>query len=42
MRLIQNARQTVAGLGGMVNCAEQGYYVVEMYASDIDIRAKDK
>lgn len=42
LRLIQNARQTVAGLGGMVNCAEQGYYVVEMYASDIDIRAKDR
>lgn len=42
LRLIQNARQTVTGLGGMVNCAEQGYYVVEMYASDIDIRSKNR
>lgn len=42
LRLLQNARQTVSGLGGMVNCAEQGHYVVEMYASDIDIRAKNK
>lgn len=41
-RLIQNARDTVTGLGGMVNCAEQGHYVVEMYASDIDIRAKSE
>ncbi|MFV9474673.1 hypothetical protein ACM5Q9_09665 [Advenella sp. RU8] len=39
-RLFSNARMTVQGLGGMVNCAEQSYYVVEMYASDIDIRAK--
>jgi len=42
LRLIQNARQTVTGLGGMVNCAEQGHYVVEMYASDIDIRSKNR
>jgi len=40
LRIFSNAKQTVIGLGGMVNCAEQGYYAVEMYASDIDIRAK--
>lgn len=42
LRLIHNAWQTVTGLGGMVNCAEQGHYVVEMYASDIDIRSKNR
>lgn len=42
LRLLQNARQTVTGLGGMVNCAEQAHYAVEMYASDIDIRSKGK
>lgn len=42
LRLIQNARQTVTGLGGMVNCAEQGHYAVEMYVSDIDIRANSQ
>lgn len=40
--LFYNANQTVKGLGGMVNCAEQAGYAVSVYTSDIDIRAKDK
>lgn len=38
--LYSNAVQTARGLGGMVNCAEQGAYAAQIYTSDIDIRAK--
>lgn len=41
-RLFSNANDTVKGLGGMINCAEQAQYVVRTYASDIDIRATDR
>lgn len=39
-RLFSNARDTVLGLGGFVNCAEQANYAVEVYAADVDIRAE--
>src|SRR5690606_18024864 len=39
-RLFSNANDTVKALGGMVNCAEQAQYAVEIYAADIDIRAR--
>lgn len=40
-RIFSNARATVKGLGGVVNCAEQAQYAIEIYAADIDIRARE-
>lgn len=39
-KLYSNGVQTAQGLGGMVNCAEQGAYAAQIYTSDIDIRTK--
>lgn len=39
-KLYSNGIQTARGLGGMINCAEQGAYAAQIYTSDIDIRTK--
>lgn len=38
IRLVGSANNIVKGLGGVLNCAEQGAYIVDAYTSDIDIR----